>query len=96
MELIRKKIYYSNCSLEEVKKLIRTKEAYPVVYASLWHDGDGDGFSELNYSYHLSKRMKHSDGFEVENLYYFWENRKEIIAWLDENYDGLVYQDKDK
>lgn len=96
MELIRKKIYYSNCSLEEVKELINNKEAYPVVYPHLWHDEDEECYPELSYSFHLSKRIKHNDDVEIENVYYFWQNRKEIIAWLEENYNGLVYRDKDK
>lgn len=94
MKLIRKKFVYKDCDLDTIKNLIKEGEAYPVVEPKII-EIDGEDYPDCKYLWYLlgKNKLGEGEGVMIEKHYTFWERKDEIIEWLEDNYDGLVYPD---
>ena len=92
MKLIRKKFVYKDCDLNTIKNLIEKGEAYPVVDPTII-EIDGEDYPDYKFLWYLLGKNKLDEGVMIERHYTFWERKDEIIEWLKDNYDGLVYPD---
>jgi len=92
MKLVTKKFTYNECDLDAVKKLIDEGGIFPVVQPIVTEE-DGEDYPDFKYLWHLKGSTILGDGVKVIKVYSFFEHRKEVIEWLKDYYDGLVYTD---
>ena len=92
MKLVTKKFTYNECDLEAVKKLINEGNIYPVVQPIVVEE-DGEDYPDFKYLSYLKEWTILGDGVKVIKVFSFFEHREEVIQWLKDYYDGLVYTD---